>query len=678
MLITDNLEGCTCQSCGKKYKVDLLVPDSLWKEIKPNGKPDEGGLLCGSCIMKRIEKLGNFGVLEAISLSDQRPETAYKLHFRTNFQGIPISVENRKGSYRRGVDPDGNPWEIKMDFHYGRIPRTRGADGDAVDVFIGPEKTSDKVFIIEQVWPDTGKFDEHKVMLGFLTKAEAIRGYKSQYNRPGFYGGCITMSIQEFKAWLKEQAPRKVERRNLENRVINGQRVIIDSKGKDMKIIEDDGVITGGITDESNFDKLVKKLMKENGYSEDRAKRIAYSIGVKKYGKAGMAAKSVAGRKGDADLGMDNGTEPVEDVAPTPIITGDFITDEEMESISEMEDDYLGWDKLVKELMAKGHSKKSAENIAATIGRKKYGAAGMAAKAAAGRDKVPMADENAGKKLGSKYRSIIPDLEKDPNYAMKIRKIMPSISSAIHNIEQKEALTGASKLDINSFKNNLHGLKSYVSGNNPKILKVIKEMELISDGMLKKAVAGRDAEITETLQSEGKHIGTDYSQYDPKELALGILVEKEHADDPIDRMEIASDHLEEKQNYYSDPSSFFLSELRKEYGDKLVPEYQKALEYVNKVISGEVPVQDADINTVVLEAAATPVIKKLMQAMGFKKLFWKGSGWVIPIGLDEYGNYLKMIPRLKIYDAMLQKFGYEISLAPGWFKIVPLKPTVEK
>jgi len=556
----------------------------------------------------------------SVRLRDHRPETSYKLHFRTDFQGIPISVENRKGSYRSGTDRDGKEWRQKMDYHYGRIPRTRGNDGDAVDVFIGPNKTSDKVFIIEQVWPDTGKFDEHKVMLGFLTKAEAIRGYKSQYNRPGFYGGCITMSMQEFKAWLKEQAPRKVERRNLENRVINGQRVIGDSvKGKDMKIIENDGVITGGITDESNFDKLVKKLIKENGYSEDRAKRIAYSIGVKKYGKAGMTAKSIAGRK-DAVPEMDNGSEPVGDVAhapaPAPTITGDFITDEEMESISEMEDDYLGWDKLVKELMAKGHSKKSAENIAATIGRKKYGAAGMAAKAAAGRD--------------------------------------------------------AESVD--------------------------------------------DSEITPILQSEGKHTGTDYSKYVPKELALGILVEKEHADDPIDRMEIASDHLEEKQNYYSDPSSFFLSELRKEYGDQLVPEYQKALEYVNKVVSGEQEITDGidfsarlknlrerraytdedgvkhydmdeegnmletpmvedtpSATSVILEASATPVIKKLMQAMGFKKLFWKGSGWVIPIGLDEYGNYLKMIPKLKIYDAMLQKFGYEISLAPGWFKIVPVE-----
>lgn len=46
----------------------------------------------------------------------------------------------------------------------------------------------------------------------------------------------------------------------------------------------------------SKFKKLVGELQKE-GKSEDSARRIAYSIGAKKYGKAGMAKKSAAGRK---------------------------------------------------------------------------------------------------------------------------------------------------------------------------------------------------------------------------------------------------------------------------------------------------------------------------------------------------------------------------------------------
>lgn len=31
--------SCQCQDCGRKYTVDLLVPDDLWNRIKPKGKP---------------------------------------------------------------------------------------------------------------------------------------------------------------------------------------------------------------------------------------------------------------------------------------------------------------------------------------------------------------------------------------------------------------------------------------------------------------------------------------------------------------------------------------------------------------------------------------------------------------------------------------------------------------
>jgi hypothetical protein len=46
----------------------------------------------------------------------------------------------------------------------------------------------------------------------------------------------------------------------------------------------------------SKFKALVKKLV-ASGKSETAAKKIAYSIGVNKYGKKGMAKKAAAGRK---------------------------------------------------------------------------------------------------------------------------------------------------------------------------------------------------------------------------------------------------------------------------------------------------------------------------------------------------------------------------------------------
>jgi hypothetical protein len=53
-------EGCVCQGCGRRYRVDVLVPDGLWSRIRPEGKAPDAGLLCGACIFTRIEELGEF------------------------------------------------------------------------------------------------------------------------------------------------------------------------------------------------------------------------------------------------------------------------------------------------------------------------------------------------------------------------------------------------------------------------------------------------------------------------------------------------------------------------------------------------------------------------------------------------------------------------------------------
>ena len=49
--------SCKCQECGRLYKVDIIVPDSIWEIIKPKEKRNGGGLLCGICIIKKLEEL---------------------------------------------------------------------------------------------------------------------------------------------------------------------------------------------------------------------------------------------------------------------------------------------------------------------------------------------------------------------------------------------------------------------------------------------------------------------------------------------------------------------------------------------------------------------------------------------------------------------------------------------
>ncbi|WP_447766943.1 LPD38 domain-containing protein [Aeromonas veronii] len=126
-----------------------------------------------------------------------------KGHLRLH--GLNITLENPKGSIRSGADQDGKAWQTTMAHDYGYIKRTEGADGDHVDVFIGDQHASDMVYVVDQVDPKTGQFDEHKAMLGFADEQSAREGYLANYE-PGWQGlGAIkAMPVEEFKDWLSK------------------------------------------------------------------------------------------------------------------------------------------------------------------------------------------------------------------------------------------------------------------------------------------------------------------------------------------------------------------------------------------------------------------------------------------------------------------------------------------
>ena len=123
-----------------------------------------------------------------------------------DFRGLPVHLENLRGSVRQGVDPNGKPWSVTMAHHYGEIESTEGADGDPLDVYVGPDVGSDVVVVVRQVDPDTRAFDEHKAMLGFASVNAALRAYRDQYTRPGFYGGHATMTLGAFPEWIAKNA----------------------------------------------------------------------------------------------------------------------------------------------------------------------------------------------------------------------------------------------------------------------------------------------------------------------------------------------------------------------------------------------------------------------------------------------------------------------------------------
>ncbi len=57
---------CKCEACQADYRVDVLVPNDLWERIKPFGKPQGGGLLCGPCIMGNIEALDEYAAFHLV------------------------------------------------------------------------------------------------------------------------------------------------------------------------------------------------------------------------------------------------------------------------------------------------------------------------------------------------------------------------------------------------------------------------------------------------------------------------------------------------------------------------------------------------------------------------------------------------------------------------------------
>lgn len=121
------------------------------------------------------------------------------------WNGHEIAIETPKGSIRTGQDRAGTTWKVTMPAHYGYIRRTvSDADGDAVDVIVGPHPESDLVCVVDQVTAG-GRFDEHKVVIGCLNVREARELYLACYSS-GWRGlkSITPMTRQQFSLWLKK------------------------------------------------------------------------------------------------------------------------------------------------------------------------------------------------------------------------------------------------------------------------------------------------------------------------------------------------------------------------------------------------------------------------------------------------------------------------------------------
>lgn len=117
------------------------------------------------------------------------------------FAGLPVMIENPAGSTRRWSDEhDNTTGETLMHYSYGYIDGIGGADGEDVDVYLGPDENAPWVYIVHQTKaPAFDEYDEDKVMLGFPSADVARAAYEGQYNNPDFFGGMTVMSLSDFK-----------------------------------------------------------------------------------------------------------------------------------------------------------------------------------------------------------------------------------------------------------------------------------------------------------------------------------------------------------------------------------------------------------------------------------------------------------------------------------------------
>lgn len=132
-----------------------------------------------------------------------------------SFGGYDFTVETPKGVTRSGKDEQGKPWSVTMHDTYGYILGKIGVDGDHIDMFINDAADLDtfdgNVYVVDQVNPETGEFDEHKVMYGYPDEAAATKAYLSNYSK-GWKGLGKVTSVPKaiFDKWL-ESSDRKTK-----------------------------------------------------------------------------------------------------------------------------------------------------------------------------------------------------------------------------------------------------------------------------------------------------------------------------------------------------------------------------------------------------------------------------------------------------------------------------------
>lgn len=181
-------------------------------------EPGEGSAVRGS----HLPQEASFGerLKSAIAETETEPTEAQKKagnykKGHLSFGGYDYTVETPKGVTRSGKDEQGKPWSVTMHDTYGYILGKIGVDGDHIDMFINDAADLDtfdgNVYVVDQVNPETGEFDEHKVMYGYPSEEAATEAYLANYSK-GWKGLGKVTSVPKatFDKWM-ESSDRKTK-----------------------------------------------------------------------------------------------------------------------------------------------------------------------------------------------------------------------------------------------------------------------------------------------------------------------------------------------------------------------------------------------------------------------------------------------------------------------------------
>lgn len=205
------------EEASRREVSDKSSPETTSNQVSER-RPETGSVESSEGTVDRTSHLpqeASFGerLKNAIAETETEPTEAQKKagnykkgHLK--FGGYDFTVETPKGVTRSGKDENGRPWSVTMHDTYGYVLGKIGVDGDHIDMFINDAADLDtfdgNVFVIDQVNPKTGEFDEHKVMYGYPSEEDAKNAYLQNYS-PGWKGLGEVTSVPKatFDKWLQ-------------------------------------------------------------------------------------------------------------------------------------------------------------------------------------------------------------------------------------------------------------------------------------------------------------------------------------------------------------------------------------------------------------------------------------------------------------------------------------------